>query len=72
MGVSLPDVRHIIHVGLPENLSTWVQEFGRAGRDGHKATATLLICESQDLKKLQFWTKNASRQEQETPHGRFH
>lgn len=66
MGVNLPDVRHIIHVGLPENLSTWVQEFGRAGRDGHKATATLLICESQDLKKLQFWTKNASQQEQET------
>lgn len=66
MGVNLPDVRHIIHVGLPEKLSTWVQEFGRAGRDGRQATATLLICESQDLKKLHFWTKTASHQEHET------
>ena len=72
MDVNLPDVRHIIHVGLPENLSTWVQEFGRAGRDGHKATATLLICESQDLKKTSILDQKCISTRTRNPHGRFH
>ena len=49
MGVNLPNVRHIINVGLTENLSLWMQECGRAGRDGEKAFAHLFVCEYLDM-----------------------
>lgn len=65
LGVNLPDIRHIIHIGLPENLSLLVQEFGRAGRDGNQAHAHILICEYLDMKKLNFWTKGLSDREKQ-------
>lgn len=58
MGVNIPDVRHIIAVGLPESLSLWAQESGRGGRDGNQAYAHLLVNEKEDIKKLQYWTAN--------------
>ncbi len=66
VGINIPDVRHVMHVGIPENISSWVQEFGRAGRDGQQAHAHLFLCEYVDLKKLEFWTKNASNEERST------
>ena len=43
MGLDCPDVRQVIHVGIPETKETYIQEVGRAGRDGLPALATLLI-----------------------------
>ena len=43
MGIDCPDVRHIIHVGAPEDIETYIQEIGRAGRDGMQSAATLLL-----------------------------
>jgi len=42
MGVHKPDIRQIIHDHLPSNTASYVQEVGRAGRDGHQSFATLL------------------------------
>ena len=42
MGVNCPDVREVIHVGIPDDTEEYMQETGRAGRDGLPALAMLL------------------------------
>ena len=50
MGINCPDVRHVIHWGVPADAEMYVQETGRAGRDGKLACATILKTSS-DLDK---------------------
>ncbi|QHJ71112.1 RecQ family ATP-dependent DNA helicase [Planococcus halotolerans] len=42
MGVHIPDISHVIHYQVPTSIEGYVQEVGRAGRDGSPALATLL------------------------------
>lgn len=42
MGINKADIRLVIHYHLPTTLADYVQEIGRAGRDGQQAMAIML------------------------------
>ncbi|KAE9565779.1 hypothetical protein CGMCC3_g18040 [Colletotrichum fructicola] len=43
LGIDVPDVRLVVHAGMPRRLRDFVQESGRAGRDG-QPSRSVVIC----------------------------
>jgi ATP-dependent DNA helicase RecQ len=53
MGIDKADVRSVFHVDLPEDLESYYQEIGRAGRDG-KQSQVFLFYNTQDFNRLHY------------------
>jgi ATP-dependent DNA helicase RecQ len=70
MGINKPDVRWIVHYHAPFLLSEYVQEIGRAGRDGQPATALTLMSGWLDPVDKQRWEffQNQARSQTQTAH----
>ena len=43
MGINCPNIRKIIHFGVPTDIETFIQQVGRAGRDGKSAECVMLV-----------------------------
>ncbi|MBR5719820.1 MAG: RecQ family ATP-dependent DNA helicase [Bacteroidales bacterium] len=52
MGIDKPDVRFVVHLDIPDNIESYFQEVGRAGRDKLPAFGILLFNDN-DLDNLQ-------------------
>jgi len=66
MGIDKPDVRWVLHRGLPETMDAYYQEVGRAGRDGAPADC-LLLWSASDLgvhRALRRSTESAQRRDE--------
>ena len=50
LGVDCPDIRQIIHWRVSEDMETFIQKIGWAGRDG-KTSSLLMLYSNRDLNK---------------------
>jgi len=64
MGINKPDVRFVIHYDMPQNIESYYQQIGRAGRDSLRSDCLLLYSYA-DRRKIQYFINQKEGQEKE-------
>lgn len=67
MGMDIPNIRLVFHWHHPSSIEDYVQEFGRAGRDGKQSLA-ILFTKADDQNLLNFLTEKSVEKNKEPRH----
>ncbi len=63
MGIDKPDVRFVVHHDMPQNIESYYQQIGRAGRDGLHADCLFLFSYG-DANKIRYFIHQKTGEEQ--------
>lgn len=64
MGINKPNVRFVVHFDMPQNIESYYQQIGRAGRDGLRSDCILLFGHA-DTQKIKYFINKKDGNEKE-------
>jgi ATP-dependent DNA helicase RecQ len=64
MGINKPNVRFVMHYDMPQNIESYYQQIGRAGRDGLRSDCVMLFSYT-DTQKIKYFINKKDGQEKE-------
>lgn len=68
MGINKPNVRYVVHYDMPQNIESYYQQIGRAGRDSLRSDCILLFGYA-DTQKIRYFINQKDGNEKEVAEG---